>query len=92
MDIELRKGGALSKSGEVDQPWEVVMSKRRRCLSEEPETTRGGVKSIDAILRGWVSVSYVRTKYPIGRHKHTLCCGGSRTYVGVGLSLHPRVG
>lgn len=40
----------LSKSGDVDQPWDVEISSMRRCLSDEPERTKGGLKSIDAIL------------------------------------------
>jgi hypothetical protein len=32
-------GEPTSYSGDVDHPWKVVMSKRRRCLSDEPETT-----------------------------------------------------
>jgi hypothetical protein len=56
--MESRKDeGGLSKSGEVDQPCKVVTSKRRRCLSEEPEITKGGEKSIDAIL--WLYMSCI---------------------------------
>jgi hypothetical protein len=43
-------GARDSYSAEVDQPLRVVMSKRRRCWSEEPETMNGGLKSTDAIL------------------------------------------
>ena len=46
----LLAGVAPSYSGEVDQPWRLVMSKRRRCLSDDPERTMGGLKSMDAIL------------------------------------------
>ena len=34
----------------VDHPWRVVTSSRRMCLSEEPDMTMGGLKSIAAIL------------------------------------------
>jgi len=56
MVIELRKDDALLKSGEVDQPWEVVMSKRHTCLSEELKMMKGGVKSFDTFLQGCQSV------------------------------------
>jgi hypothetical protein len=42
--------GLCSYSGEVDQPWRDVISNRRRCLSEDPERTYGGLKSIEAML------------------------------------------
>ena len=55
--------GALLKWGEVDHPREVMMSKRRRCLSEEPETTKGGAKSMEAILCGGGIVSVSMSKF-----------------------------
>lgn len=73
--MESRKDeGGLSKSGEVDQPCKVVTSKRRRCLSEEPEITKGGEKSIDAILWLYMSVSVsIRVwSYSYSRKTHPL--------------------
>ena len=32
-----------SQSGDVAQPWRVLISKRRTCLSEEPVRTVGGM-------------------------------------------------
>jgi hypothetical protein len=46
----LLAGVAPSYSGEVDQPWRLVMSKKRTCLSDDPERTIEGLKSMDAIL------------------------------------------
>lgn len=41
----------VSYSGDVDHPRDVFMSIRRMCLSEDPETIYGDLKSIDAILK-----------------------------------------
>lgn len=69
------------------------MSKRRRCLSEDPETTRGGMKSIDAILLSKVQrVSIQCAKIKMSQTaRRTLDCDDSRMYVITSRCARPRV-
>jgi hypothetical protein len=66
------------------------MSKSRRCLSEDPERTYGGLKSIEAMLESFnvqvVGAYSTRMRYVMLTREY----GGSRMSAEVPRSLHPK--